>query len=279
MSTKPKVSVMLSVYNAQVYISETIDSILRQSFQDYEVVIVDDGSNDSTIHIIKSYKDPRIRLICNEHDYIASLNKGLKACRGEYIARIDADDVMLPHRLETQCKLMDENEDIAACYSWAALFGANDGTIGVYARNQIDNALFWLLTGNLFIHPTAMLRTSYIRNHRLRYKRYPYAEDYKLWADIAKLGGKMYVIPKVLLNYRVSRNQVSYKYHQEQKQTKLLIQQEIAETVIRRLPADQKRVIRSYFNVLLKLNDQELLQGDEVISFLYRVLHRIIINH
>lgn len=276
-TNQPKVSIMLCVYNAQAFISESINSIFQQSFQDYEVVIVDDGSNDETMNIINAYGDKRIRLIHNKHDYIGSLNKGLKACRGRYIARMDADDIMLPSRIETQMNFMEAHHDIAVCFSWAALFGANDGTIGVYAREQINDANFWLLTGNLFIHPTAMLRTEFIRNNGLRYKRYQYAEDYKLWSDIARLGGGIYVIPKVLLNYRVSHNQVSYKHHQEQKNTKLRIQQEIAETLINCLPVERKNDILRTFNNLLKLNNQELLQGDEVISFMFRILHRIYI--
>ena len=89
----------MPVYNASRYLRDCIDSILSQSFTDFELLIVDDGSTDDSVEIIRSYSDSRIRLIENKHDYIGSLNLLLQEARGKYIARMDADDVMLPNRL------------------------------------------------------------------------------------------------------------------------------------------------------------------------------------
>lgn len=103
----PKVSVMMCVHNAEEYIKDCLDSIFCQSFGDFELVVVDDGSTDSTMEQVKLCSDNRIRIIQKEHDYIGSLNAGLDACTGEYIARMDADDLMHPDRLQVQVALMD----------------------------------------------------------------------------------------------------------------------------------------------------------------------------
>ena len=102
MNSNISISVCMPVYNASRYLRDCIDSILSQSFTDFELLIVDDGSTDDSVEIIRSYSDSRIRLIENKHDYIGSLNLLLQEARGKYIARMDADDVMLPNRLETQ---------------------------------------------------------------------------------------------------------------------------------------------------------------------------------
>ncbi|MDE6365975.1 MAG: glycosyltransferase, partial [Muribaculaceae bacterium] len=103
----PIVSVCMPMYNASSYLRECIDSVLEQTFTDFELLIADDGSTDDSVAIVKSYADPRIRLICRQHDYIATLNCLIDEARGKYIARMDADDVMLPSRLQRQVAYMD----------------------------------------------------------------------------------------------------------------------------------------------------------------------------
>jgi len=107
------ISVCMPMYNASRYLRECIDSVLGQTFHDFEFLIVDDGSTDDSVEIVESYTDPRIRLIRREHDYIASLNCLIDEARGEYIARMDADDVMLPNRLQLQFDYMESHPLIA----------------------------------------------------------------------------------------------------------------------------------------------------------------------
>ena len=95
-------SIVIPGYNSSLYIKESINNVLKQSYKKFEFIIIDDGSTDNSIDIIKSYKDKRIKLISNCHNYIESLNRGIQASKGEYIARMDADDIMLPQRLKTQ---------------------------------------------------------------------------------------------------------------------------------------------------------------------------------
>lgn len=107
-----QVSVCMPMYNASKYLRECIDSVLAQTFKDFEFLIVDDGSDDDSVEIVKSYHDDRIRLIENTHDYIGSLNMLLDEARGKYIARMDADDVMMPERLQVQLEYMESHENI-----------------------------------------------------------------------------------------------------------------------------------------------------------------------
>ncbi len=114
MKEKPRVTVLMSVYNGEKYLREAIDSILNQTFKDFEFLIIDDGSTDSSADIIRSYTDFRIRLIQNEKNIglTRSLNKGLKLAKGEYIARMDVDDISLPIRFEKQVSFLDKYEDV-----------------------------------------------------------------------------------------------------------------------------------------------------------------------
>ena len=270
----PIISVMLCAYNAEKYIREAVDSILAQTFTNFELVIVDDGSTDGTRTIIQSYDDTRVRVIFSQHNYIASLNVGLRACRGEYIARMDADDKVAPNRLERQFQVMQENPGLTVCFSWGRTFGEVEEPIGHCARGQIRNPYFWLVTGNYLMHPSAMIRKSFLQRHRLLYKDYPYAEDYKLWTDITRLGGTFYIIPEQLFFYRISNSQVSVKYRKEQNETRLLIQQEVIEGLLHKLKHPQKSNLRALYCRMLKLNQAELMQGDEVVTTMYRLLRR-----
>lgn len=116
----PKVSVLMSVYNGEKYLCEAIDSILNQNFKDFEFLIIDDCSTDGSADIIRSYTDPRIRLIQNEKNIglTRSLNKGLKLANAQYIARMDADDISLPNRFEKQVRFLQENPAHVAVGCW-----------------------------------------------------------------------------------------------------------------------------------------------------------------
>lgn len=272
--SKPVVSVMMCAYNAETYIHEAIQSVLAQTYRNFEFIIVDDGSTDRTPDIIRTFDDPRIRVIRCRHDYIHSLNVGMKACQGEFVARTDADDLMLPNRLKTQLSFMRAHADIAVSFSWGQTIGAVEDRIGHCAKGRMDNAFFWLLTGNFLMHPSAMLRRDFFVQHRLRYRRYAYAEDYKLWTDITRLGGNIYIIPQPLFQYRISSSQVSCQYHEEQRVTRLRIQQEVLEELLHRMQHPIRPQLIRYYRLLLKLNEANLLQGDEIIVQMYKILRR-----
>ena len=122
---EPKITVILPAYNAQDYIKEAIDSILNQTFRNFVLLIIDDASQDKTEAIIKSYSDERIVYLKNEINsgIAATLNRGIQNAKTEYIARMDADDIAIPDRLELQYEFMNTNRDISVCGTWYEIFG------------------------------------------------------------------------------------------------------------------------------------------------------------
>lgn len=206
----PKVSVLMPVRNMQEYICPAIESVLRQSYSDFELLIIDDGSTDRSVELIRKYRDERIRLMLEEHHFVENLNKGIREAKGKYIARMDADDIMHSERLRIQVQRMEELPDITVCASWMQCFGENyvSRLMKSFAGRVID-PLGALLENNMIFHPTVMMRKEFLEIHGLCYRDYARAEDYKLWADIACRGGQFYIEPQALLFYRRSSGQVS----------------------------------------------------------------------
>ena len=270
-----KVSILLCAYNAEAFIAEAIESTLAQTFYDYEFIIINDGSTDNTLNIIKSFSDERIKVSSKEHNYIASLNWGLKLCQGEYIARMDADDIMEPSRLDKQVELMDSNPGIAVCCSLAQAFGKVNNIMGGMVREEVHNSHLLFLLGNFIIHPTSMIRRKFLTDHRLYYKDYPYAEDFKLWTDIARYGGRFFVIPQILLRYRHTDIQVSHVHNQEQNESRLLIQQEIIEKEFQKIPSIYRQRTKRLFNQMILCHKDGLLTADTIIRVMFQTFNNI----
>jgi glycosyltransferase involved in cell wall biosynthesis len=214
----PSVTVLLPVYNGGAYLKEAIDSILLQTFKDFEFLIINDGSTDDTESIILSYTDPRIRYIKNETNLklIATLNKGIKMARGAYIARMDADDIALPQRLEKQVEFMEMETDCVLCGTEAILIGRENE---VPLKSPGDNIKIkcLLFFNNYIIHPTVMLRKATLINKGLFYpKEALHSEDFALWINLRK-HGTFNVIPEPLLKYRdhdmsISQSNLQHQY-------------------------------------------------------------------
>lgn len=269
---KTKISVCMCSYNNAAHIGEAIESVLAQTFADFEFIIVDDGSTDGTWEVVRSFKDKRIRAYRLKHDYIRSLNFSLRKCRGTYIARMDNDDVMHPDRLRLQAEVMDKYPETTVCSTWATMFGETQGTLGK-GDGPIAEPYWTLALGNFVIHPSSMIRKDFLRQHRIHYKDgYNYAEDYKLWSDIARKGGRFHVIPRPLLEYRISRTQITNLHRSEQEATRLLIEQEIIEDLIRSSRHPIRRRAAGLFRNLSYLNQEGLIGGDAVIGILFRLL-------
>lgn len=224
-----KASILIPVYNAEAYIESCADSIFAQTFTDYELIFVDDSSTDLTLEILNrlALKDNRIKVICNPiHNMVEALNMGLKYAIGEYVVRMDIDDIMHPDRLYKQITFMDEHIDITVCGSWAEAIGKYSGKLQGYSH-LIEDPLTIMLSRNFIIHPSVIIRKSFLTDNNIKYSDYKYAEDYKLWFEIAKLKGKFWIIPEYLIQYRFSDNQVSHRCHIIQAQTALKIKYEI----------------------------------------------------
>ncbi|MES2535057.1 MAG: glycosyltransferase family 2 protein [Pseudomonadota bacterium] len=208
----PKATVLMPVYNGERFVGAAIDSILRQSFTDFELLIIDDASTDRTAEILSQINDSRIRIIRNEKNLkiVAALNLGLKEARGQYIVRMDADDISLAHRLQTQLRLMDDHPEVGACGSWIRGFGETWSYTHRYPQSHeeiVSSFLFY----NPIAHPTVVMRRSVLQDHLLSYSPdYPYAEDWMFWQQIGKVA-KLANLPKVLLKYRITAGGSSKK--------------------------------------------------------------------
>ena len=212
----PRVSVLMPVYNGEQHLATALESILAQTFEDFEFLIINDGSTDETDTILRSYTDPRIQIIENEQNLglIESLNRGLDMAKGEYVARMDSDDISLPTRLATQVAFMDAHPDIGVCGAWIRIMGERD--VAKYFADPEDIAASLLFTTSL-AHPSVMLRQSVLREFGLRYdESYPHSEDYALWCALSQ-HTKLANIPRILLEYRVHAKSVSHEEIESQR--------------------------------------------------------------
>ncbi len=208
-----KVSIIMTVYNGQNFLREAIESCLNQTYSNLELIIIDDGSTDNTLSIIKSYNDERIKLIENERNkgQSYSRNKGIEESNGEFIAIMDADDIAYPHRIETQLNfLLQSNADI--CFSCADLIDAKGNLVGIKKTTLNINLLrAQLLFECPLIHPTAFLRKeSFVSNELWYDEKFVYAQDYELWSRVKDVLC-IKIIDKPLIKFRF-RNEQSISY-------------------------------------------------------------------
>lgn len=269
-----KVSVVIPVYNGEKYVNDCIGSVLRQTYPDFELIVVNDGSTDRSLEMLREITDPRIRVVNRKHDFIRSLNTGFKKARGEYIARMDIDDIMMPDRLEKQVALLDERPETAVCSSWVECFGNAEGVLQARGE-EIEFPLIEMLLSNIIFNPTAMIRRAFLLENRIRYQVYDYAEDYKMWFEIAKKGGRFWVIPEPLVKYRVSTDQVSYTKKDTQVATTLRIREEILETLLYKQPGPHNKEVRSIFRKVYGLNQRKLISETTVLRIVYRLLKEL----
>lgn len=212
----PLVSVIMPAYNTEKYISEAINSILNQTYKNFELFIIDDCSTDRTVEIIKAYVDARIRFIYNEKNYglVYSLNKCINLAKGKYIARMDSDDISLPERLCEQVEYMELKPDVSII---GTAFRYSDSKEVVQHPEGDDLIKIQLLNNTAFGHPTVMIRKNDLINNYLVYDHsFLPAEDYELWTRMAEKGLKMANLSTIGLIYRRHNSQISSSRHDEQ---------------------------------------------------------------
>lgn len=209
--TLPIVTVLLPVYNGERYLREAVESILAQTLESFELLIVDDGSTDGTEAIYRSFTDPRIRVVRRENNagLVSALNSVIDLIATKYVARMDADDVSLPDRLARQVAFLESRSDIAACGSWARELV--DGRLRDVMRLPTGEYLRQTAWRPVPIfHPTACLRTEVLRE--LRYRAdFIHAEDYDFWLRLCRLY-RIDNVPNVLLHYRIHQASVSHAH-------------------------------------------------------------------
>lgn len=204
-NVKVKVSIVMTAYNSERYIAETIRSILEQTYSNFELIIVDDGSNDSTVDIINSFQDDRIILIRNRINsgICFSSNRGIEAAKGEYIARIDSDDICHKDRIEKQVIYLDMHNNIFMCAG-----SINKFKSGSKKNNKLDlgqnneEIKFRLMYSNPICHSTVMFRRKEYISMLYCYKKYVHSQDYYLWTNFLADGKKVVILSDCLVDYR-----------------------------------------------------------------------------
>lgn len=211
---KPLVSIVMPNYNCEKYIGQTIESVLSQSYEFFEFIIIDDGSTDNSRLIINSFQDERIvkcYLEKNEHICYA-LNYGLNIAKGNYIARIDSDDRWLPNKLEMQITFMEKNPEYGACFTWVTVVDEQDNVLTAAQTNQVNyfktenrEQYQWLrqfyFNGSCLCHPSVVMRKSVVEEVGIYNYSLVQIQDYEMWIRIVKKYS-IYVIQEPLIKYR-----------------------------------------------------------------------------
>ena len=259
---KPLVSVVLPVYNGEKYLADAINSILAQTFSDFELILIDDGSTDGSPKILQAYeqRDPRVRVFVRENrGLVTTLNDAIDIARGKWIARMDQDDIALPHRLKCQLEWLEiTGSDISG--SWVRRFGSSDKRL--VKLRQTDEAIkIEILFCSPFAHPAVMMRTKLVKH--LRYDiACEKAEDYDLWERAAEAGWKMTNVQQVLLMYRVHPTQISSKAALLQQQVSLQIQRRYWEHISKIMHLD----LRGFDEVLKIRESAESLPNMDLVD-------------
>ena len=230
---KNRISIVMASYNCERYLSEAIESILAQTYADFELILIDDGSKDRSYKIIEKYAkcDERIRCIANQENVglATSLNIGIASCRGEFIARMDADDIALPTRLEVQFKTLKNHPDLAFIGSNAEIIDCDDNKLyitNLYQSPPVISSLSILF--NCFIHPSVMIRASALKDVEYN-AELDTTQDWALWIDLIFNGAKGDNISEPLMRFRHHNKSVSKLKRNRQIENSLKIQKRYLE--------------------------------------------------
>jgi glycosyltransferase involved in cell wall biosynthesis len=210
----PKVTVLMPTYNVAPYVREAIDSVLQQTYHDFELLVIDDCSTDDTVSVVRSIDDPRIRIVQNEKNVglAENLNRGLSHITTEYVARMDGDDIAEPYWLEKEAAMLDNHPEIGICSGGFERFGTVKSLVRFPERHEdcMANMLFECSV----IVPT--FRMSLYRGYGLRYSTEAFpAEDYRFWAECLRVT-KIYNIQETLFHYRMHPTQICTARREEQ---------------------------------------------------------------
>jgi len=264
--TSPVVSVLMSVHNGEKYLPETLDTLLAQTVRDFELVIIDDGSEDGTAEILRAYgrRDVRIRSVRNERNIQipASLNRGLKLCRAPIVARADADDLYVPEYLETQVRYLQSRPEVGVISSAFHVADA-DGKI-LYTRylpTEDRQIRFELLFMSRFLHPTTVFRADLVRRSGGYNEQYHKAEDYELWArlrDQTRFANH----PEPLVRYRRHPSTIMQTRGSAGQQLSLAVSQRLLSQYLSfSLTLEDAAVLRTFFYGIGAIDSRSVSRG------------------
>lgn len=266
------ISVLMTVYNCDKYLREAIDSILDQTWSDFEFIIVDDGSTDNSLQILKEYSDPRIKVIAYEENkgVAYARNVGLEQCTAEFVALMDADDISLPDRLKLQYEYLMEHSEIDGVYAKYRFLGT-DGELRereypmAYYNYKYVKAV--MIFDNTVANLTAMFRRRIVEEYQLRYdETCKIGSDYRFWFEYLRYG-KIVGLDKVVCYYRLRRNSL---YNNSPSSAKKENMQQMIEYNLNRMGfqflPEEKSTLLKVFNI-----EGSIDSGDEML-LLYKAL-------
>jgi glycosyltransferase involved in cell wall biosynthesis len=260
----------MSVYNGEPYLSQAIESILSQRFDDFEFIIVDDGSTDSSPMVMETFakKDVRIRLLRNDSNsgLITSLNKAFQAAKGEYIARQDADDISFPERLACQVKFLNERQHIGLAGTWMVNIDQSRQRRIVWKTPLNHHLIKWsLLFGTSIAHATVMMRRSVLGKEDPYRAQMMHAEDYDLWSRLSERT-QMANVPFCYYLRRLHDERVSVRHHRCQEQTVKAVMRRNMENLLQETVSDE------LLEVLRKAYRGELITSREKLQAVVRLI-------
>lgn len=265
---KPKVSVVMPVYNSEKFLRSAIESILNQTFSNFEFIIINDGSTDTSHKIISSYRDKRIKIIKNKKNIglAKSLNKGIKIAKGEYIARMDADDISNPTRLEKQVSLMTQDKSVDLVGSWARIKDTKHILKYPIHDHEIKTEMIF---NNPFVHSSVMVKSSLLRKN-LYNPKYIVAQDFELWSRI-QAEAIFSNIPEILITRREHPHNVSNKHKRERRILLSTIYKRILSEVGVKATNEEIAVHMKIFLGNLKLENKDIKNAKDWIAKLKRI--------
>ena len=288
--TIPRVSILMPVYNVASYLREAMDSMLAQTYTDFELIVLDDCSPDNSAEILDTYTDPRIVRYRGEKNVGLSnvLNVGMQLARGEYIARVDSDDLSTPERLAVQVAYLDAHPEIDLCSCGMELFGAKQ-EVWVRENNPEDvqiTALFY----SPILHASSVWRRVSFERAGLRFQQEMVpAEDYDMWTRAMAAGLQLVNIPQVMYKYRIHPSQVTMQTDRTARKDKevkakyltAIFGAELAEN-IDLLPAysreDLQRVKQSVVSIVEANKKQVFFEQARLEKRLWNYYYRQVVN-
>lgn len=223
---RPMLSAVMPVYNGEDFVLRAIRSILTQSFKEFELIVVNDGSTDNTLELLKSIRDKRLSIISSEKNLglAKAMNLGIRNTEGKYIAKCDADDINVPGRFKEQLNFLEKNKDYVLVGSNAYAINTNGKKIGSIVMPETDKEIkINLIKKNCIIHPTVMYRADVVKKIN-GYREFfnKGAEEYDLWFRLLDYG-KSYNLQKKLIKRRFHDNVYTKKHHFKVEMMALLV--------------------------------------------------------
>ncbi len=273
MLTNPLVTVLMSVYNAEKFVEHAVRSIINQTFKEFEFIVIDDGSTDQTHRILAQFDKKVVKVYSQENRGVtASLNRGLLLAKGKYIARMDADDIALPERLQKQVGFLESHSEIGIVGSAVQVINDSGRKWGVQTFAPTDIGIRWVsLVKNPFVHPSVMFRKNLLDEYNLEYRPSSHAEDYDLWVRLLKFT-KGSNIEQPLLLYRVHKSNISKLHRNVQFESHYSISRDQIRSELPQLEMDDFQIKKLLTLALASSREFSLMRKDRTDAILSYLL-------